>query len=326
MQFPTRGADALDDDSSEWSSNSSDEGCANSREERASTIPREEVSAIYESIERDIHELGGRVVPKMQWSCPKDASWILPNNTVQCSTPDDVFLLLKSSDRIAHDIETLHHILAHCKDSPRSPLSRAHECCEEEGAAVSGDQESDSSHENTITLDNSHVIALRKWYDLKPGREFRCFVKENVLVAVCQRDLSMMFKHLLGVSMERIADRIQSFYDDVIHEKFGLQNFVFDCYVPEAEQAAVRVIDFSPDTVDTTNPLLFSWEDIDRCFANRTEHTLDRKRPEYRYIDHDIPLKPESALYGVPFDFVDASEGSALSNLLDQARAADALE
>ena len=77
--------------------------------------------------------LGGRgVVPKLNWSTPRvggfmgreeggrgvwhaeltvcgfavrqDATWIATTNTLCCTTPAEVVLLLKSSDFIAHDI------------------------------------------------------------------------------------------------------------------------------------------------------------------------------------------------------------------------------
>lgn len=117
-------------------------------------------------------------------------------------------------------------------------------------------------------------------------------------------------------------------YDTVIHTRFSLVNFSFDCYVPEAEHASVRIIDFNPFhhqeeeeqeehamVSAVTNPLLFSWEDIDALSNTQNE------RVEFRYIDQDVPVQPESALYGVPFDFVDTRQGSALTNLLDQANA-----
>lgn len=308
MQFPTRGGNAIDDDdgSSDWESGSGEDVAA------AHVPPPQELSSVYESLMQSIDDLGGRVVPKMQWSCPKDAAWILPNNTIECSTPDEVFMLLKSSDRIAHDIDVLNCILQ-SRESPRSPLGKERE-----------DRESESSQEQDTIPDHAHVIAVRKWYHLKPGREFRCFVRNNTLVAVCQRDLSMKFEHLLGASMEKIIDRIKAFYDTVIHTQFSLDNFIFDCYVPESENASVRVIDFTPDIIATTNPLLFSWEDIDKCYADRACDSAETssKRPEYRCIEQNIPLKPESALYGVPFDFVDSSQGSALNTLLEQARSA----
>ena len=56
-------------------------------------------------------------------------------------------LLLKSSDRIAHD---LCHAFDGCASRPERP-PRA-------------------------------VLALRKFYNLRPGREFRCFMRNHELV------------------------------------------------------------------------------------------------------------------------------------------------
>lgn len=71
-----------------------------------------------------IAELGGKIFAKLNWSSPKvvaenfsssysntsfffvlkDASWIALNNSLQCSVPTDIHLLLKSSDFILHDL------------------------------------------------------------------------------------------------------------------------------------------------------------------------------------------------------------------------------
>lgn len=37
---------------------------------------------------------------------------------------------------------------------------------------------------------------LRKWYDLRPEREWRCFVAGGKLVGVCQRDVTQHFPQL----------------------------------------------------------------------------------------------------------------------------------
>ena len=150
-----------------------------------------------------------------------------------------------------------------------------------------------------------------------------------VSAAISQRDVSCKHQHIID-QVDGIKQRIQHFYDTVIHTRFSLTDFSFDCYVPQADHASVRVIDFNPfyhqalqeggergeqhAMAAITNPLLFTWEDI---YALSDTH----ERVEFRYIDKDVPVQPESALYGVPFDFVDNREGSALSNLLDQANA-----
>ena len=44
----------------------------------------------------------GAVFPKLNWSSPRDASWIL-GGSCKCTSARDVLLLLKSSDSVAHD-------------------------------------------------------------------------------------------------------------------------------------------------------------------------------------------------------------------------------
>ena len=55
-------------------------------------------------IEVAIQELGGAVLPKLNWSSPKDARWMLGCG-LKCTTLGDVLTLLKGSDFIAHDLE-----------------------------------------------------------------------------------------------------------------------------------------------------------------------------------------------------------------------------
>lgn len=177
MQFPTRQKDPYDanDSSDEWST----ESCSSVGTGGA---PPVELAEVYATVKEAIADLGGCVIPKLQWSCPKDASWMMPNNTIQCSTPDDVFLLLKSSDRIAHDIEVLQHIREQA--SPRSPLIRH---------STNND---DADEEEQAIPEKAHVLALRTWYDLKPGREFRCFVKSNRLIGTCHFPTSLPLPYI----------------------------------------------------------------------------------------------------------------------------------
>lgn len=144
---------------------------------------------------------------------------------------------------------------------------------------------------------------------------------------ISQRDLSQRFQHIVE-NDDILKDSICEFYWNVVRDKFHLPSYVFDCYVPESENASIKVVDFNP-IEDTTNPLLFSWEDV---YDLRTQSNCPTSQQvsessmsgddtvEFRFIDNDMPIKPESALYGVPYDFVDTSHGSALSSLLDQAQ------
>ncbi len=60
-----------------------------------------------EAISAAIKDLGGTVFPKLNWSAPRDAAWISHNASLRCATPGDVFLLLKSSEFVSHDLSVL---------------------------------------------------------------------------------------------------------------------------------------------------------------------------------------------------------------------------
>ncbi|KAH9257908.1 hypothetical protein BASA81_003927 [Batrachochytrium salamandrivorans] len=70
----------------------------------------EEEGPYFEDLEVEItnaiQELGGEVFPKLNFTCPRDAAW-MTMGTLDCGTAGEVFLLLKSSDFIQHDLETV---------------------------------------------------------------------------------------------------------------------------------------------------------------------------------------------------------------------------
>ena len=71
-------------------------------------------------------------------------------NSLACTNAEEVMLLLKSSDRIAHDIC---HAFDGCNPKPPDPPQ--------------------------------YALVLKKFYDLKPEREFRCFVRDRDLLGRC---------------------------------------------------------------------------------------------------------------------------------------------
>ena len=60
--------------------------------------------ALEKRITKAIKQLGGAVFPKLNWSAPRDVSWITNDASLKCTTPGDVYLLLKSSEFVTHDI------------------------------------------------------------------------------------------------------------------------------------------------------------------------------------------------------------------------------
>ncbi|KAH8695095.1 cell cycle control protein Cdc123 [Talaromyces proteolyticus] len=189
---------------------------------------------IHNKIKDTIKELGGIVTPKLNWSAPKDATWIAVTNDLQCQTPNDIYLLLKSSDFITHDLE---HAFDDTDLEPVDNLA----------------SEAIADHKKI-----PYYLVLRKYFNLNPSLEFRCFVRDRKLLCICQRDLNHF--DFLFPMRDMLRSRIQSFFDDKLNDTFPDSNFVFDVYVPPPHER-VWLIDINPWAI-RTDPLLFSWLEI----------------------------------------------------------------
>lgn len=108
--------------------------------------------ALNEKIKNALDTLGPSI-PKLNWSSPKDVTW-LNAETLQCSTVGDVYLLLKSSDFCMFDI-------THALD----------------GVRMEDDEETDDNQGLSI----EYELVLRKWSNLHASMEFRCFVSNHNL-------------------------------------------------------------------------------------------------------------------------------------------------
>ncbi|SPO02980.1 related to cell cycle progression protein [Cephalotrichum gorgonifer] len=263
---------------------------------------------LHNAITTTIANLGGSVVPKLNWSTPKDATWISPFNTLKCTTANDVYLLLKSSSFVSHDLE---HPFDGCVASSSSHPSQS------------------------PTF--APVLVLRPHFSIQPSLEFRCFVKDRTLVGVSQRDLN--FYDFLRKIEHSLVSRIQSFFDDKLRFTFPDPSFIFDVYVPEDAFAAddlgrVRLVDINP-WAPRTDTLLFGWGELlgtnpligsvnqDEAAAELPEsssagETTDEEVdedifvPELRLIEKDDPaaFNFSSSLYSahkLPKEVVDAS-------------------
>ncbi|KAL1935907.1 hypothetical protein VTP01DRAFT_41 [Rhizomucor pusillus] len=161
---------------------------------------------IEQFIRDSIRQLGGAVIPKLNWSSPKDAAWISATQSLKCTSPFDVFLLLKSSDFINHD---LNFAFEHC------------------------------SEQEPIAFD----LILREWRDLQPSMEFRVFVKDRAIIGISQRDPT--YYEFMNDVKEDIEDMIYDFFEDVVRDKFPSQNYAFDVYV-DRDRCKVWLMDFNP--------------------------------------------------------------------------------
>jgi hypothetical protein len=203
-----------DSDEESWSSSSS------------STEPTAmfDFPELNRQIEAAIHQLGGAVVPKLNWSCPKDAVW-MNGGTLKCETVGDVYLLLKSSDFIAFDLQQATTEVA-------DPLSSS-------------------------SPEVKYQLVLRKWSNLYPSQEFRVFVRQRQIRGISQRQATQYYPHVLE-RVDHYQRLIEQFWDDH-KERAPCDDVVMDIYIDKNDR--VWLIDFNV-WGSRTDALLFSWSEL----------------------------------------------------------------
>ncbi|KAJ5622929.1 hypothetical protein N7490_011534 [Penicillium lividum] len=201
--------------------------------------PSTEWADIHKQIKDTISEFG-KVTPKLNWSAPKDATFMAATNDTKCATPNDVYLLLKSSDFITHDLE-------HPFDD-----------CVPDNTETTNGEASETPAVDSLVPDVPYHLVLRKYANFNPSLEFRCFVRNRKLLCMCQRDLNHF--DFLFEMRDMFRSRIQAFFDEKLRDTFPDPNFVFDVYVPAPHQR-VWLVDINP-WAQRTDPLLFSWLEI----------------------------------------------------------------
>jgi hypothetical protein len=226
------------------------------------------------SIERAIQDLGGHVAPKLNWSTPKDSVW-MNAETLKCSTPGDVYLLLKASDFCLFDV-------LYATTTTTTDVLRDHN----NKAEVATDA-SPPPPEFTLQL------ALRKWCDLYPSQEFRCFVRSNELVAISQRHASQHFAHVAR-DQYLIRSILMEFFDEIVQNKFAqgtIVDYIFDVYLDKKEK--VWLIDFNV-WGQRTDTLLFEWAELE---------SLSSDLPAIRVVETEKQVRQDPlASYRAPID------------------------
>lgn len=271
-------------------------------EETVPLPPNERFPETHREIKEKIAELGGAVAPKLNWSSPKDAKWISPHqNTLKCTTPNDIYLLLKSSSFVSYDLV---HAFDDCTAPPASRPFKP-------------------------------VLVLRPFFSPHVALEFRCFVKHRSLIAISSRDLNY-YSFLSGLQ-KQLTQKIKAFFDSTLKHGFPDSCFVFDVYVPESSfgddgLGKVRLIDINP-WAPRTDSLLFSWQELVDWEVSRpllgsssNQVTVDDSEdtaasetdedgtdsPEVRIIERDDPAafnfsSSQYSAHKLPKEVVDAS-------------------
>ncbi len=98
-------------------------------------------------VKQIIEDYGGEVFIKLNWSAPRDAVW-MNSGSLKCTNLHDIYLLLKSSDRIVFDLENMYDLVP----------------------------------DATVKTPDRRTLVIRKWANLQPSMEFRLFVKDHKLI------------------------------------------------------------------------------------------------------------------------------------------------
>lgn len=235
-------------------------------------------------IRRAINEYGA-VFPKLNFSSPRDAAWVLsPSSPLKCTSPADVYLLLKSSDFVTHDIS----------------VERVFEGC------------------NTDDPPNYELeLVLRKWYPIDRSREVRCFVRSDVLLGISQRDTNFYDYMVNPDTQNIIRSTVHKFWADNIKPRWPLaqKDYIFD-FLLTRDLSRGHILDFNP-YAPRTDSLLFTYEDLHRLSKARQESCggdVGMSLPALRVIDsshHPAALRnvPVHQHNMVPIEALSLSEG-----------------
>lgn len=120
------------------------------------------------------------------------------SSPLKCMSPADVYLVLKSSDFVQHDLSA-DHVFEGCETA------------------------SSAQGSTSPTLNYELELVLRKWYPVDQSRELRCFVRQEVLLGTSNSspiqpscdDNDPSLRHLTARPellriLERIRDAAQS--------------------------------------------------------------------------------------------------------------------
>lgn len=164
----------------------------------------------------------GAVFIKTNWSSPSDATWVAPTKTLKCRSLEEVYLLLKCSDRISSD------------------LSNVKNCTDRK-------------------LPVKSCLVLKQWRDINPCTEFRCFVINKELIAISQRDISQYHSYNEAEKYDIQTD-IKTLFTEHIKDKFPLNNFSFD--VIRYKKGKVKIVDFGLFDEASTKGTLFTYDEL----------------------------------------------------------------
>lgn len=126
-----------------------------------------------------------------------------------CKDITDIYQLLKASGICKEDLG--------CHNLPVFDLEPLAEACS------STDTDSSDSSINA-SKENNQFLIFKKWHDIHPGTEFRCFVRNKKLIAISPRDWPQYHEYICTQRVNIVND-IVSIFKEHIKPKFPL----YDC-------------------------------------------------------------------------------------------------
>lgn len=185
--------------------------------------------------------MGGAVFVKTNWNSPKDAFWITAGQTMCCKDITDIYQLLKASGTCKEDLA-----------SYNLPIF--------DGNVIDVGVDSDA-HQNASNPSETgnQFLIFKKWHDIHPGTEFRCFVRNKKLIGISPRDWPQYHDYICTQRINIVSD-IVSMFKEHIKQKFPLFDYIFDVVRDAKDQ--VFLLDFSPFNEKYTESLAFEWSEL----------------------------------------------------------------
>jgi hypothetical protein len=137
--------------------------------------------------------------------------------------------------------------------------------------------------------------------------EFRCFVWDQKLVGISQREVTTFYPNLLETK-DALRLLIYAFFNNHVRSMFESENYTFDVYITKNER--VKVVDFNPWGAFTL-PLLFTWDELEHI-RNEGDDV------EFRIVEDRCAVRP-GLKTAVPYDYLDTSSGSGWDQFLRNA-------
>lgn len=299
-------------------------GEAKERDDEEEQAPEYHLPRLNEAI-NDVLKKYPQVFPKLNLTAPRDASFLLQSASgpLTSQRASDVYLFLKSSNLIHHDLEP-ERLYEGCEDADIPPTPSS----DDKGKAK----------DSGVPLE----LVLRKYISgLNPAMEFRCFVRDGVLVGISQRDFNF-YDHLQNQeTQEKLRRDIREFFEDELASNppvsAGSSNattaapdnasYVFDVYVDSKGTLGygykveggdkVVLLDFQPYRA-STDGLQFSYEDIRDILERSRSGAEDAEQlPVLRVIDSAghpdaIRNQPTFSTNMMPVEMIELSEGRNL--------------